>query len=186
MTPALSVIVPTVGRDTLPRTLDSLRGADVEVIVVADEREQPLPHVRDLAWKHGPRFRHVRHASPACDWGNSARNAALPLARAPYVAFLDDDDAWTPEAPEALKTAISVHPGEPLVFRMRYADGHTLWGEPGVRCGNVGTPMLVLPRAMALRARWGTQYDGDWRYLRDCLDGAEPVWCEDVIAEVRP
>lgn len=187
MTPLLSVIVPTIGRDTLARTLDSLQGDGVEVVVVADEREKPLPHVRDLVWGHGPRFRHLRHQSTACDWGNSARNAALPLARGAMVAYLDDDDAWAPHASLALFEAISGHPGQPLIFKMRNADGSLLWGDPGVRHGNVGTPMMVLPRAMALRGRWDeTAYDGDWRYLRDCLDGAEPIWCEDVLAEVRP
>lgn len=188
MTPAVTVIVPTTGRDTLGRTLDSLTGDGVEVIVVADERERPLPHVRDMVWQHGPRFRHLRHASDHMDWGGSARNAALPLARGQYVAFVDDDDAWASNAAETLLDAISGHPGEPLVFKMRYSDdGRLLWSTPSVQPGNIGTPMFVLPRAMALRARWDeTVYDHDWRYLRDCLGGAEPVWREDVLAEIRP
>lgn len=92
--PALfSVVVPTCDRpDLLPHAVRSVLAQTVtglEVLVVDDGREPAVVEVDD------PRVRVLRPGGgrgPA-----AARNSALEAALGRYVAFLDDDDLWTPD-----------------------------------------------------------------------------------------
>jgi glycosyltransferase involved in cell wall biosynthesis len=94
MTPPLfTVVVPTYGR---PRFLEeAIRSIldqsveDLECIVVDDASPVPMITVGD------PRVVVVRrqeNGGPA-----AARNTGLQLARGRYIAFLDDDDLYTPD-----------------------------------------------------------------------------------------
>lgn len=94
---AVSVVVPTRDRwSVLSRT--ALRGAlvqtgvDVEVIVVDDGSTTQAAD--DLPGLDDPRVRCVRHPEPR--GVAAARNAGLREARGEWVAFLDDDDLWSP------------------------------------------------------------------------------------------
>jgi glycosyltransferase involved in cell wall biosynthesis len=89
--PAVSVIVPTIGRALLDRAVASVLAqtyADLEVIVVADGPMQIAPHP-------DPRVRLV--VRPERGGPPAARNSGLDVARGRYIAFLDDDDLWLPE-----------------------------------------------------------------------------------------
>jgi len=94
--PEVSVVIPTYKRPQLVRrALESVLAqtmANLELIVVVDgldaETRESLGAVRD-----GRLTVHV----PDRRLGNAdARNAGVALARAKWVAFLDDDDAWLP------------------------------------------------------------------------------------------
>jgi glycosyltransferase involved in cell wall biosynthesis len=90
--PRVSVIVPVFnGASTLPDAIASIRAQDVpvEIIVVddgsTDETPQLLESMDDVvAMRQDNR-------GPA-----AARNNGIVFARAPLVAFLDDDDVWMP------------------------------------------------------------------------------------------
>jgi glycosyltransferase involved in cell wall biosynthesis len=91
--PRFSVIVPTHDRPALlAEALSSIRAqsfTDWECIVVDDGNLEPVEVPND------PRIRVMRRTTnggPA-----AARNFGLDAATGTYVAFLDDDDMWTPE-----------------------------------------------------------------------------------------
>jgi len=93
----VSVVIPT--RDRLPmletNALASALGQEdvaLEVVVVDDgSRDGTTARLRAL---DEPRLVLVRHDEPRGVAG--ARNAGLARARAPWIAFLDDDDLWSP------------------------------------------------------------------------------------------
>ena len=95
-TPEVSVVISTVGRwDLLRTTLGGALGqreVEHEVIVVDDgSRDETQERLAELP---DPRLRVVRSRSstgPA-----AARNRGLAEARGEWVAFLDDDDLWSP------------------------------------------------------------------------------------------
>jgi glycosyltransferase involved in cell wall biosynthesis len=94
--PDVSVVVPTRNRRRLlERAVGSAlaqRDVAVEVLVVdegsTDGTDAYLREVDD------PRLAVVRHDAPL--GVARARNAGLERAEAPWVAFLDDDDVWSP------------------------------------------------------------------------------------------
>lgn len=99
----VSTIIPTIGRPTLARAVESVfaqsvSGDEFEVIVVNDSG-QPLP---DAPWQASPCVRVI-----ATNQHNRsvARNAGAALARGRYLHFLDDDDWMLPGAFEAFQSA---------------------------------------------------------------------------------
>ena len=94
--PEVTVVIPTRNRRTvLMRTLASAlaqEDVDVEVVVVDDgSSDGSDAAVREL---EDPRVRVVRRDSAT--GVAAARNAGITAARGEWVAFLDDDDLWSP------------------------------------------------------------------------------------------
>ncbi len=94
--PEVTVVIPTRDRwamlsSALTAALGQ-RDVTLEVVVVddgsADETPERLAALRD------PRLRSIRHEQSQGVAG--ARNAGIALARGGWVAFLDDDDLWSP------------------------------------------------------------------------------------------
>lgn len=96
MDPDVTVIIPTRNRwNLLKRTLGSAlgqQGVNLEVIVVDDSSTDETP--LELARVSDTRLRVIQNANRQ---GVAAtRNRALDEAAGKWVAFLDDDDLWSP------------------------------------------------------------------------------------------
>jgi glycosyltransferase involved in cell wall biosynthesis len=95
--PEVTVVVPTRNRwrllstAALPAALEQ-EGVEHEVIVV-DEGSSDAT-AAELARLDEPRLRVIRHERPR--GVAQARNAGVAAARGSWVAFLDDDDLWSP------------------------------------------------------------------------------------------
>lgn len=94
--PTVSVVVPT--HDRLPMLVRGLgavlgqRGVDLEVVVVDDGSSDRTSAV--LRKRFADRVTVIRH--PESRGVSAARNSGVARARGEYVAFLDDDDVWSP------------------------------------------------------------------------------------------
>lgn len=97
LAPEVTVVIPTRDRWALLRdALDSAlaqEGVELEVIVVDDSSFWTIPE--DQLSRGDPRVRLLRLERNG--GAARARNVAIERARAPWVAFLDDDDLWAPE-----------------------------------------------------------------------------------------
>jgi glycosyltransferase involved in cell wall biosynthesis len=94
--PQVSVVIPTRNRrGLLSRTLATVLGqrdVELEVVVVDDGSTDDT-----RAWIEGLGDGRVRVVSNGAGPGVApARNAGIEEARAPWLAFLDDDDLWAP------------------------------------------------------------------------------------------
>lgn len=92
----ISTIIPTIGRDTLSRAVQSvldqrIQKAGFEVIVVNDSGKN-LPK---MEWQNVPNLKiiHTNRRERSV-----ARNAGAAIAKGKYLHFLDDDDWLMPEA----------------------------------------------------------------------------------------
>lgn len=91
--PEVSVVIPSKDRPELVRramlTALAQEGVALEVIVVDDGSTPPV-----VAPNDDPRVRIIRH--PQAQGVAAARNRGVAEARGRWVAFLDDDDLWSP------------------------------------------------------------------------------------------
>jgi glycosyltransferase involved in cell wall biosynthesis len=180
----VSVVIPTIGRETLRATLTSvasqLESGD-EVLVVADGRPARAREI--FARQRRRRWRYLETDGPCNDAGGTQRDLAATVARGDHLCFMDDDDVFTPDALAAIRRGVAQHPERVLLFRMDNY-GTVLWRDREIRYGNVGTPMVVVPNDSARLASWRL---GDYEFIRDsCHRLGEPVWCDEVVAVVRP
>ena len=124
---AISVVIPTYNRarlleDSIDSALSQTRPPD-EIVVVDDGSTDATPEV--LA-RFAPRVRAVRQDNAG---EAAARNRGVAEARGPWIAFLDSDDLWEPDALARLEAAAGSHPGAGLVAmraRALSADGTKL------------------------------------------------------------
>ena len=117
--PRITAIVPTRGnRPTLLRqAIDSVwrqQGVDVEVMLVVDGPELgPIP--QEIV-EH-PRVEVVRLAEH--NGQRTALDAGVARARAPWVAFLDDDDVWHDPSKLAKQHAVAAAGPRPTIVSSR-------------------------------------------------------------------
>lgn len=106
MTVSISVIIPTIGRETLTRSVTSVlqqrTGHSLEV-VVANDSGKPLPFG---AWQNDPRVKFIETNRVE---RSHARNRGAQIAQGAYFLFLDDDDWLLPDGLEHLAVAIPSH-----------------------------------------------------------------------------
>lgn len=181
--PNLTVIIPTVGRNTLTRTLDSIVGQrlqeDDQVLVCGDDnptasKEMDLPLG---AWEHivtglGPQFKFHRLDAGEGTWGNAQRNAMIPLATSEWVLFQDDDDIFMPCAFDTIRMMATVQEKHgsntekvPMYFRYEGPSGVLFWRKAGdILRNEIGGHSIVAPNGPRLAA-WGDGYSGDWDYV---------------------
>ena len=104
-----------------------------------------------------------------------------------WIAFMDDDDVFTPGAIDTIRKVVSGQPPALFVFRMIFA-GSVIWTLPVVALQNVGTPMLVCP-SRGWRPWPTTDYANEDYGFADLNKDAWPggtVFREEIIARVRP
>lgn len=190
---SITVVVPTLGRPTLVRTLKSLQGQDWGrgdgALVVADG---PGTAVEEIWSQFDLPGRFVQTPRNLGHWGHGVRNWVQDThqIKSTHRAQLDDDDVWTPGALKTIKDAVRKH-NRPraFLFQMDWSRAGRipiLFEEEVVREGNVGTPMLVAPSDWV--AKWGTRYAGDFDHIRETCnrDVLGPVWVREVICVCRP
>ena len=194
MTPWLSVVIPTVGRDSLEHTLAALNAqpesAGLEVLVVADTfggTTPALKRAREVV--HGAHHQWREYDAGAHCFGQPQRTFGARLARAPYVWFAQDDNIAAEDALAEIELAIDVQRQQtrPLFFRVRFAWGMEVWREPALRLGNIDADCLVFPRAIARQVEWGLRYEGDFDAAQQAADLAhgEVVWVDEVVTISR-
>lgn len=111
--PAISIVVPTRNRaPLLARALESMRSqsfSSFEVLVVDDGSTAATKAEYAAIWQNlDDRFvLHYVSAAPANGIGPSvSRNLGIAAARAPIIAFCDDDDSWTSNAHLAMMAEV--------------------------------------------------------------------------------
>lgn len=173
-TPTVSFIVPTIGRHSLAQTLASIDcWPGDEILVIGAAYAQDDARVRYLPCVRGH------------DWGATERTHGIRAAQGDYLAFIDDDDVYTPGARGQMAWTMAETPDRPALFRVAYPSGAQLWAEPSLRCGNVSTQMILIPNDPERIGRWSTRREGDYDFLTSMAwTEAAIVWRPEVIAQM--
>lgn len=179
----LSIVIPTLGRESLADTLASCADAD-EIVVVLDKARGghlPCEVAPNVVFTEG--FFGVTG-------GHAGRVHGIGLATGTHLAFMDDDDVYTPGAIDLMREAACERP---VIFRMDDYHHGIIWRTPDLYFGNVSTQMYVVPNVPEKLGSWEQhapglpQPGGDFTFIREtCELMGEPVWREEVISVLRP
>ena len=192
------MVVPThnrwehLHRAALPAALGQ-RDVELEIIVVddgsADETPQRLAEIAD------PRLRVLRSAS--AEGVARARNRGIAAAQAPWVAFLDDDDLWSPLKLRAQLDALAAAAADYAYAAALFVDraGTPLRLDPApepetvaraLRGSDVvGGPSTVMVRTELARELGGFEPSlsvlADWDLWLRVAEVGRPAACREVL-----
>lgn len=194
MSPSISFIVPTAGREELARCLASIApqlGPEDEVIIVGDTLDDPLIRTQEIVASFGSQFKYTEFRGEQHTWGHEQVNYGFSVAKGDYLHVNDDDDVWTANAVQGMREAAEEFPGKPLLFRFHSYFDMILWAVPGrVWENHIGGHCLLQPNIPGKIGMMSTRYQGDFDMIHDCLTahgGYETaVWIDLVIAVARP
>ncbi len=133
--PLVSVVLPTADRaSVLPKAIDSVltqRYDRLEVVVVDGGSTDGTRALVDSY--DDPRLEYVRRDSPA--GVSAARNQGIRRSSGEFVAFIDSDDCWRPDALERQVAALREAPPD---YGVAYCGIEKREGEPITRTGESG------------------------------------------------
>ena len=176
----LSVVIPTLNRpEQLRAAIESVmtrRPEQVEIVVVDDGSTLPVYTAAPTCNAAGVPIRHFRFESNRGP--QAARNLGIRRASFSYIAFLDSDDAFTPDKVDVVLASLAQAPADLLFHGVRGMDKYNrlgrLWDQrlrgwlpfhwwaslynPAV------TPALVIRRRVRLGLPW-MRHCEDWFYL---------------------
>ncbi|WP_408957585.1 glycosyltransferase family 2 protein [Natrinema sp. 74] len=133
--PLASVVLPTYDRasvlsDAIESVLEQSHDA-LELVVVDGGSTDRTPAVVDSY--DDPRLEYVRRDAPA--GVSAARNRGIDRSSGEFVAFIDSDDRWRPDALERRVTALRE---APPAYGVAYCGIEKRAGEPITRTGESG------------------------------------------------
>jgi glycosyltransferase involved in cell wall biosynthesis len=203
--PLLSVIVPTVGRPSVERAVNSLlrqgEWLPYEVILVGDTHggtwAEQLPRARALAEQYPEHVRYVEHDGGVHMVGHPQRNFGATVARGRYLSWLGDDDVYCrfafPSIARALRARVFDHPRDQRVHLFRWISPwkQLMWHTAGfLEEGHIDAECIVAPNVPDKLGVWGNRYQGDFDFIAETVEhwgGLEKViWQPEIIAQARP
>ena len=138
--PRVSIVTSTYNRSALlRRAIDSVRAQrgidDWEMCIVGDCTPDDSADVVASYGDDRLRFHNLPEKSPPRAHGALAKNwGVFHMARAPWIAYLDDDDEYDPDFLRTMFAAVDAHPDMPVFYcRCRYVDkatGKRIFGNP--------------------------------------------------------
>lgn len=174
-------IVPSLGRPTLNRALDSIRkqtDQDWKAIVCFDRVEPTIIpddkiKVERFYDDNPPKFR-----------PGIVRNYAIKSVTTPWVAFLDDDDTITTNYVAELKVAASTRfnhkSPDMVIFKMQYDSGKILPRGSRLHFGGVGIS-FACRRELFNQFQFLAIYGEDWGLIYDCMRAGKTVRIVDRV-----
>ena len=179
-----SVVIPTIGRDTLPRTLASIPDG-VEVIVVADTHEMDVDTLANVRAYTGGKC--LELDAGLHDRGDSQIAYGSLHASGLWLLNCGDDDVYEPGAFNIMSRAIAEQAGpeHPLMFKVELLPNNArdsrepveLWSRRHIDRFFVTGQSFVCPNEPTKLGVWDT----DWRFMATtvALYGGMVDWREE-------
>ena len=197
-----TVIVKTIGRDTVNNAIKSAQAEGFPVLVVSDGADVPP----DPSWRG---VEYVRLGRKWGYYGGMAANVGAALAKTEFITFLDDDDEFAPGAGDVVRSKLKEKPDVDVwIGGVRFdreinvnntTTGETILssrdlsmnGQLGVVPGNVCMPTyrtkIFASHPFANNVPETDANLTDFYHIKSCeLRGFKIDWFENVIYLVRP
>ncbi len=155
----ISFIIPSIGRESLKKTLASIEKWPGDEILV------------------------IQNNPPSGRWGNAERQEGTDKAKADYLAYIDDDDTYVHGARSIMDKVIRENPDRPILFSIKYPSGRILPRKRWVKNGNVSTQMILVPNKKEMLYGWDHyhRYADFWFIYRWKWPASSIVWCSEVL-----
>jgi hypothetical protein len=200
MTPTFTVLIGSIGRPSLRRSLESIRQqARVDgdqVIVAFDAFEQSAAAIDErlaLVRSFGPGFDACAYDSGYHWLGVEQINHALrtiPIIGS-HVFTIGDDDIFIDGAYQTIRDICAADPLRPVLYRFVAPNRAVLWDMPRLRSCLISGCCIAAPRPFVplMHTRLETTHDYDWMVeilARARAAGKAPVWLDYIGVVARP
>lgn len=168
--PTISVITPTIGRNSLRDMLAALVPQLIpgdEVLVVGDG---PQPNSRRIVESFKNSQIIYSETESVRNYGNFQRQIMLAKASADRIMFIDDDDRPLPGALSTVRNSAAAHPDKILMFKMDHPAAGELWKRKSVEVENISGQMFIAPNRKDRLSKWSTRYAADFDFMRSTVD----------------
>ena len=122
--------------------------------------------------------------------GTRAGCTGYNCATGTHLAFMDDDDVYTPGAIATMRNAAA---DVPVIFRMDDPLHGVIWKEPEIKWANVSTQMYVVPNVPEKLGSWTPHMPGlkcpggDFTFIKETVENfGGVIWREEVTSVIRP
>lgn len=191
MTPTLTIAIPTIGRQTLQATLDSIARQQLvpgdRVLVVLDTfNEPPRPDVAELVASYGAPFELHLHDGGVHFFGNPQFNYAISITDTDYFCGLGDDDIYVDGAIERLRAHLTG--GQAVLFQFLSPWRDVLWDVPELQEAHISGCCMAAPHSALVPVSTASRIEVDFDWIvavveQSCL---EPKWLDDCLIIARP
>ncbi len=189
-----SVLLPTIGRPTLLRTLLSLKHQawelGDEILLLSDDNHGAVADILGLAAMPRDLVKHFQvEDGPYKDWGHTPRNLYMRDAAGDFLCHFDDDDVAARDMIHSMRQ-VCVDRDYVHMFRMvNYGTGRVVWTKKGLlKRKHISTQNIVHPFDPDNFGKWGTYYGGDSAFIRETA-GKYPgrvQWHEKITCVYNP
>lgn len=194
--PWLSIVIPTMGRDELRHTLDSINSqiqhSAIQIIVVGDTHGGMTPELaraKAHVYQRGARYLWLEHDGGLHMFGQPQRQYGMEKAAGAWIMFSADDNILTNGAISNIWQSIcSVPYAAPMLFQVRTWQAGVVWQRQAIENGNVDADCFVVPNESSKLGRWENAYNGDFYFMHATaqLWEGRVHWRDDLIALARP
>lgn len=179
------IICTTIGRPTLPRLLNSLRGQLLEEDTVTLISDIEHSYVERVIKEGGYDFKIIHiinHGPQSGFWGHSLLNAHMNNVSGDFIMFADDDDRYTDNAFKVIRE----HVTEKKLYIFKHLDWNKdiLWRAKTFDLGNIGKCMGVIPNTKQL-PDFKLTGDGDQLFYRELSKIMKSEFIDEIIYIVR-
>nr|WP_315298358.1 glycosyltransferase family A protein [Raoultella terrigena] len=107
----VSVVIPTIGRDSLDKTLSSVlqQNHSVSEIIVCYDGDDYSSFDEKFKEKYSGYPWVININCGPFNGGNNARQSGIEMANSKYIALVDDDDEWMPDHVSSFFALVSKH-----------------------------------------------------------------------------
>jgi|SRR5947207_2472211 len=187
----LTIVIPSIGRPTLKRTLDSIRDQELldgdRVVVALDTFEQPpRPDVAELVDSYGAPFS-ILPFDGGDHWrGMHQLNRAIEVAETDFLCGLGDDDCYTVGAIAKLRQ--NLRPEWVCLFQFVHPppSRHVLWDKPVLQACHISGCCMAAPVKGMQPAPLDHVDISDFWWIERNVVNKTMLWIPDVYVVARP
>lgn len=184
---SLAYIIPTLGRTTLGRAVDSVRSQMRErdqIFVVGDGQRDAARQA--MAERQCDNLFYLEFHRPS--WGSAQCDYVTPLVSAKFICYLGDDDQAAPGALDVIRRKVAEHADRPHLFAYVPPGGNPPFRGGSIAEGYVSGQQIVVPNDRWRIPRYANPEEGGSndtifiRFVNDCwADRGGIVFHDDII-----